>query len=74
MNQSLNQNQNRAQDQAGPRAEQDDTGTEPAGTRAEDDAALIAEIDAELAAWIEENSVHYPVTDFLYNKPVQEQS
>lgn len=50
LNQNQNQNQNRAQDQAGPRAEQDGTGTEPAGTRAEDDAALIAEIDAELAA------------------------
>ena len=34
----------------------------------------LVKIDAELAAWIEENSVHYPVTDFLYNKPVQEQS
>ena len=37
-------------------------------------ASEQVKIDAELAKWIKENSVHYPVRDFLYNKPVEEQS
>ena len=31
-------------------------------------------IGVELALWISQNSVHIPVKDFLYNKPVEEQS
>ena len=37
-------------------------------------SSATVNVDAELAAWIKENSVHYLVKDSLYNKPVEEQS